>query len=123
MNIKDYLHLYIGCPYVLKNDSTQTVYPELKPQYLADRYGFIDVITPILKRFSYRDMPEEEKRRFEEETEDTLNYYLLTPIQTAWLLKNGYDIFKLIDAGLAIDATTLLNNDKNPEESDTTTAK
>jgi hypothetical protein len=116
-NIKDYLHLYFGCegeliapdgiPYV----GTEKLNTWLLNEIAEKRKSFI----PILKPFSYKEMPEKEKRRFEDETEGSLNYYLLTARQAAWLLKNHYDIFGLIKAGLAIDATTLPNIDKNDE--------
>lgn len=120
-NIKDYLHLCTGC-------QMSTPYGECKFLYYRSgvderRYNPVIVdrgdnefafklheVRPILRPLS--DMTEEERQwcfQFEPHYNDLTFLQSLTVDAeiTTYLLSKGFDLFGLIDAGLAIDKTTL----------------
>lgn len=120
MNIKDYLHLYIGCE-VDTNVQGQYIHPygcikieELTVENLfiiLERMRFNEeyYCKPILLPLS--DMTEEESRehdQIEMVKVKTLDGTIVHDANAvAWLLSKHFDLFGLIDAGLAIDKTTL----------------
>lgn len=132
MEIKDFLHLYLGCE-VLYNDG---VYYLESVQHYSLKYGqrrgcfiMIDAddchwvrpkdIKPILRPLS--SMTEEEMNEcwfnMEGAVEIRCEYkdggvkkFDATPAQVVYLLSKGFDLFGLIDAGLAIDRLTTLKH-------------
>jgi len=116
--LKDYLHLYVGCEVLdLKKDETarliavvdrfqnRSAQVEYK-EYTAFKY--IEEIKPILRRIE--DVTESEgiilhniEMSFHEGFENEITYAAVTHKMLSW----GIDLFGLIDAGLAIDRNTL----------------
>lgn len=118
--LKDYLHLYLGC-LCYKRLSTVT---NKRPQVLTTRLydwaiGGIrcQTIIPILRPLS--DMTDGEMQEcgnmvYDFSNDEELNKWQpsdfeigLAPEQFYWLLSKHFDLFGLIESGLAIDATTL----------------
>jgi len=95
-NLKDYLPFHLGCEmmYATHHEPQSKTYT-LKIESLAEALHFGDI--PILRPLS--DMTEEEK------IESGKLYKHLSPNyeQFRWLLSKSFDLFGLIDAGLAID--------------------
>jgi hypothetical protein len=141
MNIKDYLHLYLGCEYMIKTD-TGWVHMDSPFDVWAFCHWnkYEEEIKPILRPLS--DISHEEQEQFIEvaglEPEDIdclikspddffqgeLSYgtaHLTNIAQWAqgvnYLLSKHFDLFQLIDFGLAIDVTTLLNSTPNAQAS------
>lgn len=152
-NIKDYLHLYLGCDCIVtlfNNPEPKDLI--LTPTVVKSYYSnVITGIKPILRRLS--DITDAEfnflvKERFqysrfiktmvenesiiepaaiyfkglkdiggrEIETQCTQPMSSLNPAQFLYLLSIGIDLFGLIEAGLAIDAT-MLNQGTEPDRS------
>ena len=120
-DIKDYLHLYLGCEvYVERYDKIGTlvmVSSESRMGWVRLRNPDISEwqeIKPILRPLS--DMTEEEKDdfadhgyEFEDNGELPVNIWKGVNMSghVLWLLSKGFDLFGLIEAGLAIDKTKL----------------
>jgi hypothetical protein len=125
--IEDYLHLYLGCDvestggkrgkliWTSYQDTACVVYENDDPR---GRVGYKNYFKPILRPLS--DMTEDEKVEFEA----TKVFVLATPVHHVgnmqwtpetfrWLLSKQFDLFGLIESGLAInikdvaDKTTL----------------
>lgn len=137
--LSDYLHFYLGCKVgcstdgicftdygtlisVSKGEGGQhEVYFGYKKVFLFYKYN-LENIKPVLRPLS--DMTEEECQKcgnmiYDFSDDPELNNHKpsdfeigLAPEQFNWLLKKGFDLFGLIEAGLAIDSTKL-NNDGN----------
>lgn len=113
-DIKEYLHLYIGQE-IIHNGGIKEDAIELTPFILRQFYDFLRQIHDyklLLRPLS--DMTEQDMRICELEdrgyTKSMLKEnmeLLLTPTMFLYLLKQGFDLFGLIDARLAIDKTTL----------------
>lgn len=123
-NIKDYLHLYLGCE-VETNITGQMIqqYGALKitNMTVTDLNFIIDALerqeryngptgyyckiklTPLSK------MTKKQNRELAEiiGMETDKEVHIWTPEQFLWLLENEFDLFNLIPDGLAIDKTTL----------------
>ena len=134
-DIKDYLHLYLGCevesPHGVGTLLSVTNYNHVTVNADGDTYFKTDEVKPILRPLS--DIrPKEvanligvydlavEKANYEspffqiqyrdENNEQQFKHtYLahLNPEQFVFLLSNQFDIFELIESGLAIDKTKL----------------
>ena len=112
MNIKDYLHLYLGCEFIGRYvDWDEDNFPiTITYQTLlnVERYT---TIKPILRPLS--SMTGEEKKELEkiEKNEYVADAGIEQDIWTSkeflYLLSKHFDLFGLIDAGLAIDKTKL----------------
>jgi hypothetical protein len=135
-NIRDYLHLYMGCkvetningkyvhPYgclsidVIDSDTYNTIIFNLKLSENDLEKGWVDnthlYVKPILRPLS--SITEDEKNEASAFIEPTNQFRLYSSGYTHYakcthfLLSNGFDLFGLIEAGLAIDATTLTNS-------------
>jgi hypothetical protein len=135
MNIKDYLHLYLGCRVrivedevatgiligLVERDGYNTEHPcrvKIERKGKHSLYYCFDYseIKPILRPLS--DMTEEELQEcgnmvYDFSGEPELNnhkwkdFEIAAPEQFHWLLARHFDLFGLIEAGLAIDKTTL----------------
>jgi hypothetical protein len=137
-DIKDYLHLYLGCEYQYRyNDSAEWRPSQIRLsiKVLSD-HPYRWEIKPILRPLS--DMTEEEAIKYlrlkhnaysgeyEIKLRDNGFWWLFKTIasderfkffgemldesnsdQFRWLLSKGFDLFGLIEAGLAIDKTKL----------------
>lgn len=131
--IEDYLHLYLGADYQWRDGDGEWRRPQRLNTYnLNDinRYMNTDDVRLILRPLS--DMTEEEKVRValweftnyksaeltpnisdndfftfrnENGMKCSVNIHYLSAETTRKLLKAGFDLFGLIDSGLAIDAT------------------
>ena len=116
--LKDYLHLYLGCKVEYGYEETKRIgtlvgkddlvgwqvntYKVLAPyQYVRD-----ELIKPILRPLS--DMTEDEKNNLSWEWKVDYDFKpIFRPDQFLFLLSKNFDLFGLIESGLAIDITTL----------------
>lgn len=112
--IKDYLHLYLGCQCVWRvkglDDEWRIAGVDLKVlDRVYDRQPF--EFKPILRKLS--DMTEEEATEMQlsgiwfRTTKERWEDIICTPENLIQLLSKHFDLFGLIESGLAIDATTL----------------
>jgi len=111
--IKDYLHLYLGCEVLCDKATSGSII--LNGHLIDSALTVGATITPLLRPLS--SMTEEEMQEcgnmeynFSNDPElNTWDYKafetLLSPEQFAWLLKRRFDLFNLIESGLAIDKT------------------
>lgn len=109
-NIKDYLHLYMGCQVMYDDDQGKLTY-YLMYNILATNEWHL--VKPILRPLS--DMTEEEMKivtvsGLMSDLKYIINRNKWTPERFLYLLSKGFDLFGLIEEGLAIDATTLKEN-------------
>lgn len=119
-NIKNYLHLYLGCECRLGNSdlknwltAVQSDSPlvVLRNENDMRRGNFVDPknVKPILRPLG--DMTENEKYYNNEidsfHSSNHISQKQREAERTLWLLSKHFDLFNLIDAGLAIDATIL----------------
>jgi hypothetical protein len=106
--IEDYLHLYLGCGmrYATHHEPQNEVYI-LTVENLKEAIEFKD--KPILRPLS--DMTEEEFYYVEQhkiyQGEIVQTFPLGAAELTKFLLSKHFDLFGLIEAGLAVDKTTL----------------
>lgn len=141
--LKDYLHLYLGCEvrtidYYGKEWKQQLLTPQLYSElFHTGHFSYqVEFIKPILRPLS--DMTEEEKVKvylweyannesgelvkndsdrdfFVVKNEHGMRCYVnlhhFSAETTRKLLKAGFDLFGLIESGLAIDKTTLIKNE------------
>lgn len=104
-DIKDYIHMYIGCEALHSHGHTF----EITHDDISYCVTWPSMYKLILRKLS--DMTEEDRLKYGwtiEETDEGLkvNY----PFESFRLLcKDGWDLFGLIPAGLAIDKTSLKN--------------
>jgi hypothetical protein len=129
--IEDYLHLYIGCEVAAPNpyddhgvEIAKGVLTGLHGEYGPEIQFIIDgnaeehpeyvqfiKVKPILRRLS--SMTEEETahwnklKRYNPVNGKVEMFQEHNEEQFLWLLSKGFDLFGLIDAGLAIDAAIL----------------
>lgn len=123
-DIKDYLHLYLGCRALLPNGKIDTLdYVEIEqgvyfPSKGTDTEDFghnlLSEVKPILRPLS--DMTEEEMLeavsigglfyRGESVKAFIANWTCYSGEVTRYLLSKSFDLFNLIPEGLAIDSTT-----------------
>jgi hypothetical protein len=116
MNIKDYLHLYLGCSAMFDNRIWKINKIGAGIVRLIRRDGsygkwvecHYEDCQLILRPLS--SMTEDEKKELDAIEKNGSSYptvaYALAPC-FAWLLSKHFDLFGLIDAGLAIDKTKL----------------
>jgi len=114
--LKDYLHLYLGCAvHDLFDDDTKVLYSVCYGEnicYLKSKNGVIhkrkiEEIEISLRPLS--DMTEEEKGNVcGTDWTYTDGGWEYTPETFLFLLSKHFDLFGLIDGGLAIDKTTLI---------------
>ena len=99
--IKDYLHLYLGC--IGRGDSGAAIFLSADTLSKINR-GDIS-FRPILRNLS--DMTTEELELFADLNikSDYKNVYEKQAEITRFLLSQEFDLFGLIEAGLAIDKT------------------
>lgn len=125
MNIKDYLHLYLGCELFEVGGGIGKLYnigtfAGFITQVFTDcssneaYWTNINNVKPILRPLS--DMTDHEKYEYsamvewiEQDDIKTWNnsFMRYSAELTKWLLSKHFDLFGLIEAGLAIDKTTL----------------
>lgn len=127
--LKDYLHFYLGCDIQLPvSESPETKgVVKLTPEYLLAMYvhNEWDYAKLILRKLS--SMTEEEcwysqnnfghfvkgtsdeyiKNRLHCIKESYMEFRNIMPDQFRWLLSKHFDLFDLIPAGLAIEASTI----------------
>lgn len=120
--LKDYLHLYLGCEcigyYRTKDGNTgEEVIVELRKTLVSvsidgfDLNGNLKVeeFKPILRPLS--DMTEEEVEDYMGlvcvEAKPFNQFAINAAMYTKWLLSKHFDLFGLIDAGLATDKTKI----------------
>lgn len=111
-NIKDYLHLYLGCECLLhlelgtmsekltgvtENEDGETIC-----YFLNSNKSFrkSDTVKLLLRPLS--DMTEEEKKEYGK-GKSFINVQYLSPADFMYLLLRHFDVFGLIESGLAID--------------------
>jgi hypothetical protein len=107
--LQDYLHYYMGCTFWTNNSEG-----EVNPETIRFIYPMIEKRNNVqlhLRRLE--DMTEEEKKECDKQVHkyDTGNgrSHFITDwaYRVDWLLKQHFDLFGLVDAGLAIDAKTI----------------
>jgi hypothetical protein len=115
MDIKDYLHLYLPVKFIWVKDAVPFKKGEIGTLEAKDLQYWNEFKKPILRPLS--DMTEEELQEcgnlvYDFSDDPELNNHkwqdfqtLLTSEQFHWLLKKHFDLFGLIEAGLAIDKT------------------
>lgn len=124
--LKDYIHFYIGCKVewgfegqkkigILSGLDKRYGWQVFDPTNIIAPYRYvrIELIMPVLRRMESM-TEDEDQRQFREANRGhyiDMHWY---PEGFAWLLEKRFDLFGLIDAGLAIDAATL-NNKTAPE--------
>lgn len=107
--IKDYLHLYLGCEMTDEDNDFKlmevTEYGFVTSQNEFYQYGSRVLPKPILRSLS--DITLEEKREWtsyiKENKTDTAQQRSAEEVK--WLLSKHFDLFGLTEAGLAIDKT------------------
>lgn len=124
-NIKDYLHLYIGCEVstpdgfrkmLCYNNYFDLVYVETNPETIAPSKAYytyhINEVKPVLRTLS--NMNDEEDKEcsnimFGEFASKVVRKNIIhyEGEKIKYLLSKHFDLFNLIEAGLAIDKTTL----------------
>jgi hypothetical protein len=115
MEIKDYLHLYLGanCKYKRTMGISSWKGGVLDTTMFKSALDALRIVKPILRPLS--DMTEEEFEiwdngvtgKLRSGTHDLIEEEAL---KTHFLLSKHFDLFGLIDAGLAIDETPLPTN-------------
>jgi len=125
MNIKDYLHLYIGCEIIgeyqdeQRNGYLTGLHGEYGPeiQFFTEdevnvhehpEYNDYDQVKLILRPLS--DINQEDMNAVSRSMHMDDKNYVITcntwkPEEFMYLLSKGFDLFGLIEAGLAIDKT------------------
>lgn len=103
LEIKDVIHLYLGCEVENKKGQRVNLTPMLLAQCLVNKWELeTEQWKPILRNLS--DMTEEEK-----ETSGKFN--VCSNFELAewfrYLLSKHFDLFNLIESGLAIDKNNL----------------
>jgi hypothetical protein len=101
--IEDYLHFYIGCM-IIFGDEPNNHYPLDFRAIQKFKGEFKIVLRPL------SDMNIVEKGYYKSlgsDTGTTFGDYILQAERTKYLLSKGFDLFGLIDSGLAISKTTL----------------
>ena len=105
-DIKDYLNLYLGSAIIDASDGNFIVCESLDAdflKYLLESQRLKD-FRLVLRPLS--DMTSKENLTHM----DNSKWGPYTAIEFKWLLSEGFDLFGLIEAGLAIDKTTLKQN-------------
>jgi hypothetical protein len=105
--IKDYLHLYLGCEIINTNEDG-TIW--FKGILTADTLnlilkGRLNMSKMLLRPLSSMTDKDEEATGLNAAYE--FAHYTFTPSEFLYFLSHGFDLFGLIEAGLAIDVTTL----------------
>lgn len=108
--LKDYLHLYLGCSVKWYNGKIATLIDTDKTNcniYDVVKYHTgIENIKPILRPLS--DMTEEEEMEWRNISGGNQSPTLKESAEEIrWFLSKHFDLFGLIEAGLAIDKTKL----------------
>lgn len=105
-NIKDYLHLYLMCSYQWLDGDMEWRRPEVLTAYQLSSIRQSGREVRLLLR------PLSDMTRKEELTHmDNSKWGPYTAIEFKWLLSEGFDLFGLIEAGLAIDKTKEVSHD------------
>lgn len=104
--IEDYLHFYIGCK--MKNTKDGTIWT-LRHLDFSDLQEWKNDHKPILRPLS--DITDKEKDKGYREWYNVSDRYGTPTMRNAaeikYFLSKHFDLFGLIEAGLAIDATTI----------------
>lgn len=112
--LKDYLHFYLGCECLLEDKVRVTLngfennHPVVlnKKDWQSARVNQMDLIKPILRPFP-SDMTEDDEEETGLNKFYEYGHHTLAPLEFVYLLSQGFDLFGLIKAGLAIDKTKL----------------
>lgn len=117
--IEAYIHLYLGCGATEGNDALVGKLSGIHLNHCYIDYDYkiqsvsIDNLKLVLRPLS--DMTEEELKHFgvsETLTKEELQQHFFdcpffTPDEYVYLLKHGFDLFGLIEDGLAVDKTKM----------------
>jgi hypothetical protein len=106
-NFNDHIHIYMGCRCVKyidgKEDESESVF--MHQDHIKVLQGSLKV-KPILRRLS--DMTEEESEEIG--LNPTYPHVNFNPFEFIYLVDNGFDLFGLIDLGLAIEDKIFTQN-------------
>ena len=125
-DIKDYLHLYLGCEVLweIEHESASEGGTEILDGHLVETAkAGLRIVKPVLRHLS--DMIEEDcnllgwdyKYQGKIISHRAENLF---PEEVRILLKQGFDLFGLIEAGLALDKTKYLKSNCDHEYMPTT---
>lgn len=133
--LEDYLHLYLGAPclFGIKVPEQETHLEEatIDIRVLHNVTQLYAEVKPILRPLS--SMTEEEFKEFDRIiTKDFAKMTIIESVSkegdytrfshtfnsSAYLLSKHFDLFGLIEAGLAIDSTALTNSEQNAQACD-----
>jgi len=120
-NLKDVIHLYLGCPIRFHSNLTGTwgIWNKMTCsdiEIATDHIRFGEKCQLLLRPLS--DMTEDDANKmgvwadWHDNKKFGEDWGSWNPEQFIELLKNHFDLFSLIDSELAIDATTLNTNTK-----------
>lgn len=109
-DIRDYLHLYLGCDCLIcYNGDQRGLVMQLTGELIDNPDKDITHYEPRLRRLS--DMTEEEAAIADEilntfEGSNPIEAFQGMANMTLYLLRNKFDVYDLIDSGLAIETKT-----------------
>jgi hypothetical protein len=116
LDIKDYLHLYLGCEVEIREFSCygESTYIEKVIQVTNEHAGtekfeyYFDgdneiTFKPILRRLSDKNMTTDELREWCKRRQRKGWMPGVHADNTKWLLSKGFDLFGIIDSNLAIE--------------------
>lgn len=125
-NIKDYLHLYLGCQFIYGNGpkvwdgwtgfvKTDTYYfTDEERNHIKMGGHILQVVNIKLILRPLSDMTKEEKEKansFADNLRDEQSAACCMAATTHYFLSKHFDLFGLIESGLAIDKTKLNSHD------------
>lgn len=114
--IEDYLHLYIGCQCRFRFPSVAEFNTMIMTGMHVDRGLTDSECVPILRPLSSMTEDEEtehSKMRESGWTSNTEQQMLRDAAGTKYLLSKSFDLFGLIESGLALDATKLKQHEED----------
>lgn len=105
IEFKDVAHLYKGCICTRLDEDGKTVVFRLTIYNLNYHKQSLDELKPILRLL--KSLTDEEIAECREASKVNGHGCVKDALRTAYLLKQGFDLFNLIESGQAIDKTTL----------------
>lgn len=121
LDIKDYLHLYLGCSVSVEHDAIMNGEPHVMAinagNLFAISYKYKNTKLILRKLSSMTEEEFKEAQRCHPKTErwvimgdidkgGAVDFDSWSPYSTRYLLSKGFDLFGLIDSGLAIEKTS-----------------
>lgn len=122
MKLEQYLHLYLGCDCVVAGhiqkltgisyDGTQNTWWAYFDG-VENCYALVSETNPILRQLSNMTEDEAQDLMKQSNTHTFIrnhdSHYKYTAQQLQWLLSKGFDVFGLIESGIALDKIKIQN--------------